>query len=254
MNHVRVPRILLRFLQVAWPAVLLVGGWAVWVTANGYTDLVAPMPQNVAADILGHVSAYVSPVFTTTWTALAGLVIGTLVGGVLAMLVWSSRILTAALTPAAVLMRSVPVVAIVPVMIGVFGAGEPTVVAITVVVTFFPAFSLVASGLRSPSASAQDVFSVLGASKTRTLMRLLIPYAVPNALVAVRIAAPSTILSAMLAEFLIGKSGLGFMFVNSVSYAQYARAWGTGVVATALAVLAFVAATRLERWALGRVT
>jgi NitT/TauT family transport system permease protein len=250
----RAPRVLLRFLQLAWPAVLLVGGWAVWVTANGYTDLVAPMPQSVAADILGHLGAYVAPVLTTTWTALAGLVIGTLVGGVLAVAVWSSRVLTAALTPAAVLMRSVPVVAIVPVMIGIFGTGRATVVAITVVVTFFPAFSLVASGLRSPSVSTRDVFTVLGASKTRTLTRLLIPYAVPNALVAVRIAAPSTILSAMLAEFLIGKSGLGFMFVNSVSYAQYARAWGTGVVATALAVLAFVAATRLERWALARVT
>ncbi|WP_084265714.1 ABC transporter permease [Actinomadura macra] len=254
MNHARTPQILLRSLQVAWPTVLLIGGWALWVRVNGYTELVAPMPQSVAADIVTHSGAYLGPVLTTTWTALAGLVIGTLVGSVLAILVWSSRILTAVLTPAAVLMRSVPVVAIVPVMIGLLGTGKPAVVAITVVVTFFPAFSLVASGLRSPSVSTQDVFAVLGASKRATLVRLLIPCAVPNALVAVRIAAPSTILSAMLAEFLIGKSGLGFMFVDSVSYSNYARAWGTGVVATALAVVAFVAATRLERRTLDRVT
>jgi putative hydroxymethylpyrimidine transport system permease protein len=254
VDHARAPRILLRFVRTAWPAVLLIGGWAVWVRANGYTDLVAPTPQSVAADILTHSGAYLGPLLTTTATALAGLVIGTLVGSVLAILVWSSRVLTAVLTPAAVLMRSVPVVAIVPVMIGVLGTGKPAVVAITVVVTFFPAFSLVASGLRSPSVSTRDVFTVLGASKTTTLARLLIPYAVPNALVAVRIAAPSTILSAMLAEFLIGKSGLGFMFVDSVSYARYARAWGTGVIATALAIVAFVAATRLERWTLDRVT
>ncbi|TYK53415.1 ABC transporter permease [Actinomadura decatromicini] len=254
MHHAHVPRILMRCLQVAWPAVLLVGGWALWVRVNGYTDLVAPMPQSVAADILTHPGAYLGPVLTTTWTALAGLVAGTFVGAVLAVLVWSSRIMTAVLTPAAVLMRSVPVVAIVPVMIGLVGAGRPAVVAITVVVTFFPAFSLVASGLRAPPPGVRDVFTVLGASKAATLARLLIPYAVPNALVAVRIAAPSTILSAMLAEFLIGKSGLGFMFVDSVSYSHYARAWGTGVVATALAVVSFVAATRLERWTLARVT
>ncbi len=254
MKHMRAPRALVQCLRVGWPAVLLIGGWAVWVQANGYTALVAPTPQSVAADILTHLGAYLGPLLTTSWTALVGLVVGTLVGCALAVMAWSSRILTAVLTPSAVLMRSAPVVAIVPVMIGVLGAGRLTVVAITVVVTFFPAFSLVAAGLRAPSASTQDVFTVLGASKRTTLVRLLIPHAVPNALVAVRIAAPSTILSAMLAEFLIGKSGLGFMFVDSVSYAKFARAWGTGVVATALAVVAFVAATRLERWALNRVT
>ncbi|MFI0409186.1 ABC transporter permease [Actinomadura sp. 3N508] len=254
MNDARTPRMLQRCLQVSWPAVLLVGGWALWVKVNGYTELVAPMPQRVAADIAGHPGAYLGPALTTTWTALAGLAAGTLVGGVLAVLVWSSRIMTAVLTPAAVLMRSVPVVAIVPVMIGLLGTGRAAVVAITVVVTFFPAFSLVASGLRAPPAVVLDVFTVLGASKRAILVRLLVPYAAPNALVAVRIAAPSTILSAMLAEFLIGKSGLGFMFVDSVSYSHYARAWGTGVVATGLAVAAFVAATRLERRVLNRVT
>jgi NitT/TauT family transport system permease protein len=124
---------------------------------------------------------------------------------------------------------------------------------ITAIVTFFPAFSLVGSGLRAASPATRDLFTVLGASTWRSLVRLFVPSAAPNLLVAVRIAAPSTILSAMLAEFLIGKSGLGYLFVDSVSYSQYARAWGTGVVATILAVLAFVAATRLERWGLGRV-
>ena len=71
-----------RLLRAAWPIVLLVGGWALWVRANGYTDLVAPMPQSVAADIFTHPGAYLGPVVITTWTALAGLVIGTLVGGV----------------------------------------------------------------------------------------------------------------------------------------------------------------------------
>ena len=124
MNHTPTPRILLRSLQVTWPTVLLVAGWALWVTANGYTDLVAPMPQSVAADILTHPGAYLGPVLTTTWTALAGLIVGTLVGSMLAVLVWSSRLLTAVLTPAAVLMRSVPVVAIVPVMIGLLEIGR----------------------------------------------------------------------------------------------------------------------------------
>ncbi|TCO59586.1 ABC transporter permease [Actinocrispum wychmicini] len=246
-------RILSRVLELTWPLIVLVVGWRVWVLANGYTELVAPLPERVLADLVQHPGAYLGALLTTMWTALAGLVLGTALGFVLAVLVWASRILTAVLTPTAVLMRSVPVVAIVPVLIGVLGTGKPTVVAITAIVTFFPAFSLVGSGLRSASPASRDLFTVLGASKWRSLIRLFVPSAAPNLLVAVRIAAPSTILSAMLAEFLIGKSGLGFLFVDSVSYAQYARAWGTGVVATVLAVLAFVAATGLERWGLRRV-
>lgn len=255
MSRRRSPvRFAVRAVELNWPWVLLLVGWQLWVTTNGYTALVAPTPVDVARDLGGHPNAYVSAVLVTAVTALLGLVIGTVLATLAAVAVWSSALVTAVVTPAALIMRSVPVVAAVPALIAVLGTGLPAVVAITVVVTFFPTFGLVGSGLRSAPVGARDLFSVLGAGRLRTLRLLLLPHALPQALVAIRLSAPGAILSAMLAEYLIGKSGLGYLFVNSISYAQYARAWGAGVVATVLAVVFFLAATRLERWGLSRAT
>ncbi|MGO4679425.1 ABC transporter permease [Microbacterium sp. 2MCAF23] len=243
-----------RAAQSLWPVVLFLLGWWLWVRVNGYTDLVAPTPLSVLLDIVQNPLIYLPPTLITAATALAGLVLGTITGMALAILVWTSPLLSAVLMPMAVLLRVVPVVAVVPVMIGVLGTGKPTVVAITVIVTFFPAFSLISTALRSPTDTSQDLFRALGASRPQLLARLLLPSSVPNLLTAVRLSAPSTILSAMLAEFLIGQSGLGYLFVSATAYSEHARAWGAGIVATILAVIVYLLADRLERWGLERVS
>jgi NitT/TauT family transport system permease protein len=151
------------------------------------------------------------------------------------------------MTPMALIMRSVPVVAMIPVIAQVVGFGDTAVLAVTVVVSFFPAFVMAGSGLRSAPASVGDVFTVLNASRTTRLRLLLLPHAVGPLLVALRLTAPTTVLAAMLAEYLLGTHGLGKLFADSITFMDTARAWGTALVATVVSVACFVAARAAER-------
>jgi NitT/TauT family transport system permease protein len=141
----------------------------------------------------------------------------------------------------------VPVVAMIPVLARVFGYGWFTVLVITTVVSFFPAFVLVGSRLRAAPQATSDLMAVLGASRSTVLRLLLLPHAVPGLLVAFRLTAPTAVLAAMLAEYLMGGRGLGTLFAQSVSFHEVGRAWGAALVATVVSVACFVAARAVER-------
>jgi len=231
-----------------WTLVAVVAVWQVWIGLSHVDALVAPGPAAVALDLVLHPDVYFTSVAATLLVALIGLVLGMALGLSLAVLTYFSPFLAGMLTPGAMLLRTVPVVAIIPIIARVLGYGQNTLIGVAVLISFFPAFVLIDSGLRAVPAGSQDLFTVLGAGRLTRLFRLALPAALPNALVALRLSAASCILVAVLSQYLIGTDGLGYALANAHAYHQPARAWGIAVMTTALAVASFLNASRLEQW------
>ncbi len=92
------------------------------------------------------------------------------------------------------------------------------------------------------------MFAALGATRSARLFLLALPAAVPSALVALRIAAANSILAALVAEYLIGQTGLGRLFADAQSQFLTSRSWAASLVATVISVGAYAAARYLERY------
>jgi putative hydroxymethylpyrimidine transport system permease protein len=237
-----------------WTVLTLLVAWQLFSSFSGLNRIVVPGPSSVFGDVVGNIGLYLPDLAWTLGMSAAGLVVGMTFGAVLAVAVWSSRVVSGMMTPVALIMRSVPVVAMIPVLARVFGYGWSTVLVITSVVSFFPAFVLVGARLRDAPPATSDLMAVLGASRLTLLRRLLLPHAVPGLLVAFRLTASTAVLGAMLAEYLMGGRGLGTLFARSVSFYEVDRAWGTALVATVVSVASFVAARAVERWGTARFT
>lgn len=237
-----------------WPLAVVVIAWEAWVSINGYTSTVAPHPLGVARELAENPVVYLIPTGSTLLTALGGLIGGTVIGLIGAVLVWWSVALAGIVTPAALILRSVPITAIIPIVARIVGYGDPAVLTVTVLVCFFPAFVFTLSGLASIPDSGRDLFTVLGARKSQLLLRFGFLHALPSTMVGLRITAPSAVLAAMLAEFLMGTHGLGALFSESRGYLDMERAWGTALVATTLSVLVFLGSRVLERRVSARLT
>lgn len=220
--------------------------WQAWVSITGVNAIVMPHPINVFADIVQNPEPYWRNGSQTLLLAVGGLVLGMALGTLIAVLAWTSRLLSGILIPLGLIFSSVPVVALIPVLARLLGYDVRTVMAIVVIISFFPAFVFTSAGLRALPAGSGDLFKVLGASTWKRFIHLVAPSAVPNWMIALRLAAPPAILSAMVAEFLMGNSGLGYMFRAAATDFATARAFGTSVVATAISVLCFTAATIAE--------
>ncbi|CAN5363800.1 hypothetical protein BH23ACT3_BH23ACT3_20050 [soil metagenome] len=181
-----------------------------------------------------------------------GLVVGMTLGYMIAVGSWVSPLLSGITSPLVLLVRSIPIVAIIPVIARVVGYGNSVVPVVTVILAFFPAYVMTTSGLRAAPATSRDVFTALGAGRWTTLRRLLVPASLPHLAVAFRLSASSTILAAMVAEFLVGTSGLGRLFSTARYRFETDRAFGAAVIATVASVLLFQLSLKVERYVRAR--
>jgi ABC-type nitrate/sulfonate/bicarbonate transport system permease component len=239
--------LLLRLAEDYWGVLLLLIAWEAWVIVNRFNPIVMPTPLAVLDDLATHPRVYLQNVGITLMVAVFGLVVGMLVGTGLAVAAWFSRIAAGLLNPLTVLFSSVPVVALIPVIARLLGYDTSTVLAIVVIITFFPSFVFASSGLRSPPPGSEDLFRVLGASKLAVLARLALPSAMPNLAIAFKLAAAHAILAAMVAEFLMGTTGLGYLFAKTKADFQTEQAFGASLVATVISAAAFLAAGWVEK-------
>ena len=234
-------------IRESWGIVLLVALWQTWVIVMQFNSIVMPRPLGVLQDLVAQPGIYWKNALFTVGAAIAGLLLGMALGTALAVLAWLSSVLEGLLTPLTVLFSSVPVVTLIPIIARLLGYDFTTVLAIVVIICFFPAFVFTTSGLRALPPGSADLFKVLGASTASALLRLALPAAVPNWMVALRIASANAILAAMVAEYLMGTAGLGFLFGETKADFNMERAFGATVVATAVSLLFFAAALWAER-------
>ena len=111
----------------------------------------------------------------------------------------------------------------------------------------FATYVFVSAGLRSVSPATSDVFSVLAAKRGTRLWRLALPSAMPSILLSLRVSVATSVLAALVAEWLVGVRGLGALLAISVFTYKVATIWAAAILGTILAVLGFLAASRIER-------
>jgi putative hydroxymethylpyrimidine transport system permease protein len=250
----RSARLLLRSLGPLWVVLLLVGVWQAWVWAFQIDRLVMPGPRDVLAEFVSDPARYLPDLVTTVKHAGLGLLLGTALGFALAVASWSSPLLGGMVSMPAVLLRATPIAAFTPVIARLFGYDDSSVVAVVVLISFFPTYVFVASGLRGVSSLSDDLFTVMHAGRLARLRRLALPAAVPSLLLALRVSGPVAVLGALVAEWLIGVDGLGALLSMSRFTYQVSIVWAAAILGTLLGVATFAAASKLERIGVERWT
>lgn len=248
-----IARRLLRFAVDCWGIALILAAWQALVVVNDLNAIVMPRPLDTILEVVRQPGLYAAATLQTVTTAAAGLAFGLLIGCGVALAAWASRILGGLLTPLGLIFSSVPVVTLIPVLARIFGYTSATVVAIVAILSFFPFFVYGSAGLGDLPAGSDDLFRVLGARRRHRLVHLAGIAALPSWAIALRIAAPGSILAAMVGEFLMGTQGLGLLLSTAADAFRTEQALGASLCATALAIAVFSAAVAIEKAVVARV-
>jgi NitT/TauT family transport system permease protein len=174
-------------------------------------------------------AAVVSGALFTLRLALGGLLLGGVLGVLLAVLMLRSGLLERALLPYVVASQTVPLIAIAPLVAGWGGKiavfGRPwqpwaSVMVIAAYLAFFPIAVGMLRGLSSPRVADVELFRALACGWWTTLLRLRLPASVPYLIPSVRLAAAAAVIGAIVAEISTGtRGGIGRLIIE---YAQSA--------------------------------
>jgi ABC-type nitrate/sulfonate/bicarbonate transport system permease component len=205
---------------------------------------------------LRSASANRQVLFHNLRTTLRDAGIGYIAGFVSAMVVGATFILwrpvEQTFMPIALVLRSVPLVAMAPVITLVCGRGLLSVAVISGIVCFFPALINIVHGLRSASKSSLDLMRVYGSSKLTTLRKVLVPSAMPSIFAALRINVPAAIIGALLAEWLATDRGSGAEMLTVLNTFDYGELWSAVVLVTLVSVIAYSIVASVETVVLAR--
>ncbi|TGO05542.1 Hydroxymethylpyrimidine ABC transporter, transmembrane component [Serinibacter arcticus] len=185
--------------------------------------------------------------------SLIGFVAGLVAAMVGALLFQLSKGVEHALMPAAMLLRSVPLIAMAPVIILIFGRDLATVAVIGGIVVLFPALVTISFGLRSAAGHMNDLVAVYGGGTVSTLRHVAIPSSLPAFFAAVRISVPGAITGALLAEWLAVGGGIGGSIGGFVPQAQFTALWTSVVAVTAVSLVLYNVVQILENVVLARM-
>ncbi|MDT0182629.1 ABC transporter permease subunit [Microbacterium sp. ARD31] len=240
--------------------VIIVALWWAVVNLTGISPFVAKGPAQVweflfiDPDAAAHRADLLPLLWQTLQDAALGFAVGMVVATALAVVFSLSRAVEAGVMPLALLLRSVPLVAIAPVIILITGRGTPASVAVIgSIVVLFPALASIMFGLSRASKESLDLVHVYGGGRATQLRKVSVPGALPSLFAAARVSVPGAVTGALLAEWLSTGTGIGGMIVKFTASARFDDLWASVALITIVTLLLYNIVQVVENIVLARM-
>jgi ABC-type nitrate/sulfonate/bicarbonate transport system permease component len=163
-----------------------------------------------------------------------GFAIALLIGVPLGIVMARSRVARHAIEPVLTMSYPVPKVALILILVLLFGVGTVSRVIIVVLASLIPV--VIASFHGADAVDPRLVWSArgLGTGRAGALFRVVLPAALPTVLSGIRLALGVSIFALMAAELMIRQSGIGSYLFTYYDFGDSLRVWATAsVIATA---------------------
>ncbi|MED1419591.1 ABC transporter permease [Bacillus smithii] len=202
--------------------VIIIIIWQLIGSLGWVTKTVLPTPWEI---ILAAKNLAVSGVLFTNMKvsiirAACGFVIGGGLGLALGTLVGLSAKSESLLDPTLQMVRTIPHLAITPLFILWFGLGEESKILLIGLGAFFPLYVNTFLGIRKVDAKLFEVARILEFSKWKQIKLLIVPSALPNILLGIRLSLGAAWLSLVVAELMGSTSGLGYMMMDARQFSN----------------------------------
>lgn len=232
--------------------VVLLTLWQAVVQGFHIPAYLLPTPTAVFHTLVSQWSTLLQDLEATAFESLVGFALGNAVAIALAVLFVEYRAVEESVYPIAVAIRTVPIIAIAPILTLLLGTGFAPKVAIAALITFFPTLVDMLKGLTSVEPEVMELTRVLDASEWYVLWRVRFPASTPYLFAALKIAATSCVLGAVVAEWIGAQVGLGYVVVLATydyrGSLLYAGIFLASALALALFGLTSFAERRIVRW------
>jgi NitT/TauT family transport system permease protein len=174
--------------------------------------------------------------------ALIGLTIAFLLGSTVAIVMNLSRGLERAVFPYAVVIQTLPILALVPIITIWFGYGLQSRLIATVLIAIFPIITNTFFGLQSADRQHHDLFTLNRVNRWTRLWRLEYPGALPAVFTGLRIAAGGAVIGAIVGDFFFrrGDIGIGRLIDNYAKDLRTPELFVAAIVSSLFGILIFV--------------
>ena len=150
---------------------------------------------------------------TSCVETVAGFLLGTVAGAMIAVALWMCPTLYRVLDPYLVVLNSLPKTALGPIFIVWMGAGPGAIIAMTLAISLVVTILEVHNGFRATDEGKLRLLRSLGATRTQLLIKLVLPANFTTLINALKVNVGLSWIGVIMGEFLVSRAGLGYLIV-----------------------------------------
>jgi len=240
-----------RFLPFLLP-VVVIAAWQLGSSLGWISTRIMPSPAAVVVAFWQTTMSGQLPnnILVSAGRAFAGLLVGGSIGFLLGIANGVSRLSEQLTDTTLQMLRTIPHLAMVPLVILWFGIGEESKLFLTALGVLFPIYLNTYHGVRNVDRGLIEMGRVYGMSNWTLFRKVIFPGALPSILVGLRFALGIMWLTLIVAESIAASSGIGYMANNAREFGMTDVVVLTLVIYAILGKLADVVARAIERRAL----
>ena len=243
-RHVRAVRISRTLVLVLFLAL-----WELGARLDWFDVFILSSPSRVIASIgrlWGEGSLFLH-VGVTLYETVLGFLLGTALGILLAVILWWLPFLNEVMDPYLVVLNALPKIALGPVLIVWIGAGMGAIIVMAVLISLVVTTVTVLAGFTAAAEEKQFLMRTLGASKAQTFLKVVLPAGVPHMMSALKISVGMSWVGVIVGEYLVSKSGLGYLIVYGGQVFKLDLVMASVVILCLLAALMYAGVALLEK-------
>ena len=188
-----------------------------------------------------------SHIFTTIFETLAGFFIASILGVLIAVVLWWSEKLRKIFEPYIVVLNSLPKIALGPMIIIWFGAGMKAIIFMAVIITVIVTIINMLSGFIETDENKILLLKSMGATKSQIFLKLVLPSALPTMISTLKINVGMSWIGSIMGEYLVSKRGLGYLIVYGGQVFKLDLVMASTVVLCVLAAIMYLVVSIVER-------
>jgi NitT/TauT family transport system permease protein len=224
--------------------ILLVVAWQVICKTMNVPRFLLPAPTDVVEAWIENRQSLIGSLISTFVSALIGFGAAIVVGMSIALLMSQSRLIERSIFPYAVLLQTIPIVAVAPLIVIWVGAGMPAVVVIAFLISLFPIITNTAAGLTSTDHNLVAMFELYNASWWQRTVKLKFPAALPYIMTGLRISSGLAVIGAIVGEFIAGiggmRGGIGYVITQAAAQLKMPYLFAAALTSSLLGIAIFI--------------
>lgn len=188
-----------------------------------------------------------SHIWATCFETIIGFISGTILGTIIAILLWWSKFASKVLDPYLVVLNALPKIALAPIIIFWVGNGMKAIIIIALLISIVTTIISVLNGFNEVDQDKIKLLKTFGANKLQILTHLIIPASIPTLISALKINVGLSWVGVIMGEFLVAKEGLGFLIVYGGQISQLDMVMMSIVILSILAYIMYLAVDLFEK-------
>lgn len=236
--------------EIAPPVVTIIGTLVLWeliIKVLSVPEIIIAAPSSIVHSLVHNAPLLINSSGVTLAIIAYGFALSVVLGVALALVLIRFPGVSRAVYPLVVLFQTVPKVALAPIFVIWFGYDLAPKILLIIVISFFPISLNTIAGLQRVDPNLLLLMRSVGCSKTETLLRVMVPSALPNLFAGLKIGVTFSVIGAIVAEFSGANRGLGYLIQFASSQLDTPLVFASLVVVSAMGVALFYIVALLEK-------